>query len=1061
MRKQPAVRVALGVFALVLAVAFVRFRTGTSEDEAPTKTSQATSRPRTVSSAPTPPPHGNHVLRGRVLDTQRRPAPGITLSATRAMPGESLSALLCDSAPDVPLSSGDCIGESEERVRSLVEAGHGASPVVAQAVSAPDGTFVLSGLPEGTVALWAIGERHAALALDVPTRTEDVELVLEEGLFLPGRVVDESGRPLPGARVTLFHQAHSRFFAAQADSEGRFAFGPLPPGDYTLVAASEGLLTDSLQDVDEEVIDPVVLHPPRRLSGRVLADEAPVAGAEVHVEHTSQAGVTDAQGRFSFDSLAPGDYEVRAEHQGEYGFAAVTLTEEGGDADATVRLGTHVYLEGTVRDESGRPIREASVGAAPPRGQAPPVDYAATSADGRFRLGPLRLEPYVFNVVASGYQGLLHEDTPAPGLRLDFTLPSAYLVQGAVTDAQGNPVADVEVALDDQERDEAETELQDVETVTSDANGRFELAFPRPGRHTLVFTSESHLEERILASAPGSGLRVVLRGAARVEGTVTSSRGTPIRRVAVTLVDDETKQRSWQVQSDEEGHFSIGGVPPGRYTLRAGADIGSVTRQATQTLTVHGTETVETSLQLDTGEPISGIVVDELGRPVANAMIDANSLDTKGRGVLPAIAYSDAEGRFTLNHLADGASSLRASKDGYAFEATEPLAPGVSPSAVLAKSGARDVRLVLRSQGHIHGRLVREDGSPITRFTLNEQSFRDPRGAFQFAALMAGEQRLSFEAPGLTRAVHVVQVAAGEDLDLGEVRLVAGRKVRGRVVDAETYQPLVDAIIEVHLPGEGGSMEETTPVAVAVTGTDGAFTFPPLEARPLDVLVQTNLGHPLRRQHIGTGDENLELRIPPGARVEGTLTDRDGKPVDAIVHLIPDAQGTSFPVEEETGSFLAEHVPEGTYTLSASVGRTAEGRSVTILPRRVTIPPMGKVAFALTETTGGGTLRLDVRMPPIPPGTGQYTALLAGTLPPGISGRDLRNRARFGDIRASTKSHGTEHVYEQLPGGRYTFIVLLEVEDSPPRFELHREELSLAEGATLAREIQVAPRPIP
>ncbi|NOK03819.1 MULTISPECIES: carboxypeptidase-like regulatory domain-containing protein [Myxococcus] len=1059
MRKQPVVMVALGGFALVLAVALVHGQD--NEGAGPPRSTAQRSASRRDVGEPTPPPRGNHSLRGRVLDPQRHPAAGIQLSATREMPSESLSARPCDTrAPGLPLSSSSCIGEPEELVRELVEVGHGDTPVVAQGATSADGTFLLEGLPEGTVALWAIGERHATLALDVRTGTQDVELVLETGHFLPGRVIAESGAPLPGARLTLFHQDHSRFFDAQAGADGRFAFGPLPPGAYSVVATHEGLLTDSLQNVDAAKLDPIVLHPPRRLSGRVLAQDKPVSGAEVHVPYTSSVTVTDDQGRFSFEPLSPGDYEVRAEHQGEHGFATVTLTEESGDADTTVRLGTLVYLEGTVRDESGRPIPQATVGAGAARGRSPPVDYVTTTADGRFRLGPLRLEPYIFNVMASGFLGLLHDAVAAPGHRLDFTLQSAHLVQGTVTDAQGNPVPGVDIDLDEETRTESETDLRSVDATTSDEHGRFELTFPEAGRYTLAFSNDDHLDEQVTVNAPDTALHVVLRGAGRVEGTVTSAQGVPLDRMMLSLVDNSDAPSSLETISDEEGRFIIVSVAPGTYTLKAGVDSSAIEHATPHTVTVRGTETVKTTLRLETGEPVSGIVVDELGRPVANATVDATSPSKRWKAVHPVLTTSDAEGRFVLHSLPEGECSLRVSKEGYKFEATEPRVPNMSPPSVLARSGARDVRLVLRSQGRIRGRVVRGDGSPITRFTINHDPFRDPEGAFMLSPRDEGELRLTFEAPGLTRAVRDVKVSAGEDLDLGQVRLEAGRNVRGRVVDAATSKPIEDAIVEVHLPGEGGALEEVTALAVDVSQPDGTFAFPLLEARPLDVLVQTNQGHPIMRHRIGTGDEALELQVYPGAQVDGTLKDRDGKPAEAIVQLVANDGDYSASVDEALGTFQARNVPAGTYTLSASMGQNAEGRSVAFLPQRVKVPPMGKVTFAFTEATGGGTMRLGVRMPPVKPDVGTYQALLSGTVPPTVSGRELRTRARFGDIRASTKSQEGVLVYEQLPAGAYTFIVLLE-EEKPARFTVHREELFLAEGETLERDIQVTPRPLP
>ncbi|WP_426756239.1 carboxypeptidase regulatory-like domain-containing protein [Myxococcus sp. Y35] len=1050
---------ALGALALVLAVALIRFQAGTSE-EAPTA-SRTTSGTRQPLSAPTPPPRGNHVIRGRVLDAQRRPAPGTTVSATRAMPGESLSALPCDtSEEDMPLSSSNCLGESEELVKGLVEAGHGDTPVLAQALTSEDGTFQLDALPEGTVTLWAFGGHDAAMVPDIRAGADDVELRLEAGRVFPGRVIGESGAGLAGARVTLFHQAHSRFFEATTDTEGRFTFGPLPKGDYSAVAFAPDLLPEYHRGLDD-AFTVITLHPSRGFSGRVLAEGSLVAGAEVHLVHSSRVTTTDQEGRFSFEQLSPGDYEVRAEHLGRHGFANVTLTEEGRALEPTIHLGTLVVVEGVVRDESGRPIAGAEVSVPGKLGLAPVV--ATTEADGRFRLGPLRREHYVFTAVARGYQfkqlmdvTLSHSNPP-----LEFILQRAHVVQGTVTEADGRPVPGAAVRVD-------AGEGIYVAGAVTDEQGHFDLDFPRPMAATLTIRSERHLPAEVPVEAPTPDLRVVLRAAARVEGIITNTYDVPLRTLQLSLTSDG--QHPTQVtDSGDSGRFHFGSLPPGTYTLHAELDVGGVPQRASRTVSVQGTETVEASLRLDTGQPVSGIVVDERGHPVARAKVEGKPLQGERHSSLDDAVYSGPDGRFTLHHMPDGACELRAQKEGYDFESARKQFPGDSTPAVRAMAGDEDVRLELRSMGRVRGRLVRSNGTPITHFFINEQEFRDPEGAFRISARGPWGMPLEFAVPGLNHTTRQLDVSPGEEVDLGAVRMEAGRQIRGHVLDAETLQPIEGAFVGAYLPGQGRVAERGLhpPLVAGRTGPDGTFHLPLVEDRPLDLLVHPlNGAHPELRRPVGTGDMDLELRLYPGAYVEGAMTDRDGQPVEATVWLSPvggdDPEPGIVSVEEAAGTFRAHKVPGGTYVLNIVKARNLEGRPVTFLAQRVQIPPMGRVTLAVREPPGSATVRLSVRLPPgLQEENIYFLALIPGSVPPATSTVELRRRAYSEQLFESPQSSGLSRVYEQLPAGRYTFIAIGKQAPWDAQLQAYREELTVTDGATLTRDIHVVLRPSP
>jgi len=56
-----------------------------------------------------------------------------------------------------------------------------------------------------------------------------------------GTVVDTTGSVIPGASIALVNDSTSFRYSATSDSEGRFAFDLLPPGDYTARAISAGM----------------------------------------------------------------------------------------------------------------------------------------------------------------------------------------------------------------------------------------------------------------------------------------------------------------------------------------------------------------------------------------------------------------------------------------------------------------------------------------------------------------------------------------------------------------------------------------------------------------------------------------------------------------------------------------------------------------------------------------------------------------------------------------------------------------------------------------------------
>ena len=167
---------------------------------------------------------------------------------------------------------------------------------------------------------------------DVPAR---IEVELERAGMVRGRVVAR-GQPVAGAKVhshfvdpnqafhRFAHKLYTRLEAAGAevttDETGHFELPVHREGRYVLHAEAAGWARGASRDLDLSpgTISPTIqlmLHPPAAVEGQVLVVPPDDAEGQV-VAATSGDGhaavcVTDAAGRYRFEGLAPGGWQVR------------------------------------------------------------------------------------------------------------------------------------------------------------------------------------------------------------------------------------------------------------------------------------------------------------------------------------------------------------------------------------------------------------------------------------------------------------------------------------------------------------------------------------------------------------------------------------------------------------------------------------------------------------------------------------------------------------------------------------------------------------------------------
>lgn len=279
----------------------------------------------------------------------------------------------------------------------------------AAGVTATDllGLFRVAGLAPGSISAVALkgSSRAAAGPVQVgPGETARLTLVLGEAA-VAGIVVDDRGKPIPGAAVFAHPEGTPRTLAATgtAGPDGAFTLRGLPE-QLLRVGAGAGGAEGELRGVAPGSHDLRVVVAGGQLVGVVLRGGRPATDFQLAVAPTEpgRAGARTARllspdGRFRM-SLAPGTYEVRASAPGTTAATATAEVPARGSAEVRLELDEGGVIEGQVLDaRTGAPIAGARVSTQPGGTSAivqasgyPGLAATITGGDGAFRLAGVR-----------------------------------------------------------------------------------------------------------------------------------------------------------------------------------------------------------------------------------------------------------------------------------------------------------------------------------------------------------------------------------------------------------------------------------------------------------------------------------------------------------------------------------------------------------------------------------------------------------------------------------------------------------------------------------------------
>jgi len=307
-------------------------------------------------------------------------------------------------------------------------------------------------------------------------------------------------------------------------------------------------------------------------------------------------------------------------------------------------------------------------------------------------------------------------------------------------------------------------------------------------------------------------------------------------------------------------------------------------------------------------ESLRGRVTNEKGEPVADAIVVAFFREWRSypyRMVTAGRVRTEADGFFVIGPLERQYYSVLAVKKDVGVGFVTGQMPGAWVDIVLA-AGARVEGTVT----------VRESGEPVAGarvilkdWTFFQEAATDAEGHYVLAPLPASSntwsgQEVIVVADGFERAERTNLLLANDRTYRVDFALTPGTALTGKVVDAQTLNPIAGATV-----GEGWETYHRS----TVTKEDGTFALEHTDTSPnLTFVVRAEGYLPQQRQSDGTG--RIDFELDASLALSGTVKDYQDRPVAGArvyLHRIQFAPGFT-PVQNNQ---------QQTYTTSDEAGR--------------------------------------------------------------------------------------------------------------------------------------------
>ncbi len=379
-------------------------------------------------------------------------------------------------------------------------------------------------------------------------------------------------------------------------------------------------------------------------------------------------------------------------------------------------------------------------------------------------------------------------------------------------------------------------------------------------------------------------------------GLILNESGQPVANATIHFYfiggNDPTKKENIHYlardaqHTDADGRWSSDMMPASVDKIGINVEHADYALLTTQ-LVVNVTAATNSSLVLQTGTPVNGVVTDSDGNLIAGAMVRRISARAEAENA----ATTDAAGSFKLRHMVPGDLELAVQTEGFGPVALETTVSN-EPLNLTFKLGPANI---------FRGRVLDEKGAPVSNAVVMTTSDNyglrpfvwsartDGQGKFQWDSAPPDALPFHFEAPGFS-ATGVSLKPDGSEHEIRLTRLGARPanapvRISGTVFDQATGLPLDDFKV---LVGDARNLEFPVRFSFGADGKNGAFDFRTRQNYAYQIEIQKDGYLPVASTNlfVKDGDQAFTFRLRKDNGLNGTVLLSDGKPAaNADVYL--------------------------------------------------------------------------------------------------------------------------------------------------------------------------------